>query len=70
MKVAKTFSKASESNDEKLMIFFSLLQSLGVNYYVKTVFLYSKVNKAKKAAPLARKAKSHSSGSIDSNSLS
>ena len=70
MKVTKTFSKARESNDEKLMIFFPLLQSLGVNYYEKSVFLYSKVTKAKKAAPLARKAKSHSSTSINSKSLS
>ena len=50
--------------------FSSLLQSLGVNYYEKSVFLYSKVTKAKKAAPLARKAKSHSSTSINSKSLS
>ena len=54
----------------KINDFFSLLQSLGVNYYEKSVFLHSKVNKAKKAVPLAKKAKLQISTSIDSKSLS
>ena len=63
IKFLKVILKAREHQCEKLMIFFPLLGPFGVPCYVISKFWSFKVIKAKKAAPVAREAKSHSSAS-------